>query len=215
MVIGFLSLTVLISGMLAIWFGYQQPPGGFYLFKPLTMVLIILIPVMGGGNLSIYKLLILGGLIFSAAGDIFLMLPKERFLAGLVAFLIAHLFYIAGFLIDQGSLIWWPALPVLVVTGIVGWNLKDGFGKLKVPVMIYMGVISAMVWLAWSRWCGIRGTGNLLALCGAALFMISDLILAVNRFKIEIKSARALDLLTYYTGQWLIALSVVGLDWLG
>jgi len=41
------------------------------------------------------------------------------------------------------------------------------------------------------------------------------LILALNRFKVEIRSARALDLLTYYTGQWLIALSVISLDWLG
>ena len=46
-------------------------------------------------------------------------------------------------------------------------------------------------------------------------FLISDLILAVNRFIVEFKEARILDLLTCYTGQWLIALSVIGLTWLG
>ena len=215
MTIWLLTLGILISGILAIWFGYRQPQGKFYIFKPLTMILIILIPVLGGEGFSLIKILILAGLLFSLLGDILLMLPGDRFLAGLVAFSMAHLFYIAGFGIDQGAPVLWPALPVFGLTGLIGWFLKDGIGEMKIPALAYMGVISAMVWLAWSRWISGGQLDHLLAFCGAGLFLISDLILAVNRFKVDFKAARALDLVTYYTGQCLIALSVIGLDWLG
>jgi uncharacterized membrane protein YhhN len=207
-----LTLGILVSGILAIWFGYRQPRGKFYIFKPLTMILIILLLLLGREGLSLIKALILAGLLFSLLGDILLMLPGDRFLAGLAAFLIAHLFYISGFWIDQGAPVFWPALAVFGLTGLTGWILKDGMGKMKIPALGYMGVISAMVWLAWSRWITGGQLDHLLAFCGAGLFMISDLILAVNRFEVEFKAARALDLATYYAGQWLIALSVIGLD---
>lgn len=215
MTIGLLSLGVFISGMLAIWTGYRQSPRGFYTFKPLTMILIILIPTLGGEGFSLLLGLITAGLIFSVLGDVFLMLPDDRFLSGLVAFLIAHLFYILGFLIDQGRPIYWPILPVFGLAGLAVWFLKGGFGKLKYPAFAYVGVISCMVWLAWSRWINGGQTHHLLAFCGAGLFMMSDLILSVNRFKVRFKAARALELATYYTGQWLIALSVIELDKLG
>ena len=210
-----LTLGVLVSGTMAIWFGYRQPQGKFYIFKPLTMILIILIPVLNGEGFSLFKASILAGLLFSLLGDILLMLPGDRFLAGLTAFLFAHVFYILGFGLDQGTPVLWPILPVFGLAGLAGWILKDGIGKIKIPVYAYMGVISVMAWLAWSRWLTGGQLDHLLAFCGAGLFMISDLILAVNRFKSEFKAARVLDLLTYYIGQWLIALSVIGLDGLG
>ena len=215
MAIWLLSLGVLISGVLAIWTGYRQSPGGFYFFKPFTMILIIMIPILRGEGFSLLLGLITTGLIFSLLGDVFLMLPDDRFLAGLVAFLIAHLFYILGFLVDQGTPIYWPILPVFGLAGLAIWFLNDGFGKLKYPAYAYVGVISSMVWLAWSRWISGGQIHHLLAFCGAGLFMMSDLILSVNRFKIRFKAARAVELATYYAGQWLIAMSVIGLDRLG
>lgn len=215
MILWLLAPGILISGILAIWFGYRQPQGKFYLFKPLPMVLIILAVALSGADFPALKALILAGLLFSLLGDILLMLPGDRFLAGLAAFLIAHLFYILGFWIDQGTPLFWPALPVFALAGGMGWILKDGMGDLKIPALTYMVVISTMVWMAWSRWIGGGQLVHLLAFCGAGLFMISDLILAVNRFKVEFKAARALDLAAYYTGQWLIALSVIGLKRLG
>ena len=207
-----ISLGVLASGILAIWFGYRQPQGGFYLFKPLTMVLIILILVLGSEGVTLYKGLILGGLIFSLLGDIFLMLPGDRFQAGLAAFLVAHLFYIVGFLIDQGKPVFWPIVPMIGLAGLMVWILRDGFGEIRFPAYAYIGALAAMVWLAWSRWITGGQLDHLLAFMGAGFFALSDLILGINKFKVEMKAARALDLLTYYTGQWLIALSVIVLN---
>ena len=215
MIIWLLTIGILISGILTIWFGYRQPQGKFYIFKPLTMILIILILVLGGEGFSLFKTLILAGLLFSLLGDILLMIPGDRFLAGLAAFFIAHIFYVSGFWIGQGALVLWPVLPMLGLAGLIGWILKDDLGKMKIPALAYMGLISSMVWLAWSRWISGGQLDHLLAFCGAVLFLISDLILAVNRFKVEFKAARALDLLTYYAGQWLIALSLIGMEGLG
>jgi uncharacterized membrane protein YhhN len=215
MEIWLLSLGILISAILAIWFAYRQPDGWFYLFKPLTTILIILVPILGSEGLSLFKGLILAGLLCSLAGDVFLMLPADRFLVGLVAFLVAHLFYISGFLIDQGTPIYWPILPVFVFAGLIGWVLKDGLGEMKIPTFAYIAVISTMVWLAWSRWISEGQTEHLLAFCGAGLFMVSDAILALDRFKGKFKPSRAINLFCYYAGQWLIALSLVSLDRLG
>ncbi len=71
---------------------YLGPQYHVYLLKPLTMVFILLIVVQAGWpDFSRYKVAILAGLVCSLAGDVFLMLPSDRFIAGLVSFLLAHL----------------------------------------------------------------------------------------------------------------------------
>ena len=76
------------------------------------------------------------------------------------------------------------------------------------PVLAYIIVILFMGWRAWERW---KQTGErlaLLAFFGAILFIISDSVLAVNRFREHFETARALTLSTYFTAQWLIAFSI-------
>jgi uncharacterized membrane protein YhhN len=176
------------------------------------MILIISIPILNTKSLSVYTGLILAGLGFALVGDILLMLPRDYFLGALIAFLITHLCYSVGFLLDQGFPVLWPILPVFGLTTLVGWFFKDNLGKLKIPAYSYLIVISMMIWLACSRWITGNILDNLLAMSGAILFGISDLILSVNRFKVEFKAARGLDLSIYYIGQWLIALSAIGLS---
>ena len=85
-----LLISVFISAAGCIWFAYHRPSWMFYILKPLTMVLICLTAILGGNDLSVYKVMIIGGLACSLVGDIFLMLPADRFLPGLIAFLLAH-----------------------------------------------------------------------------------------------------------------------------
>ncbi|MCJ7717217.1 MAG: hypothetical protein MUO54_11955, partial [Anaerolineales bacterium] len=61
--------AVFISGIGSIWFGYHQPQRLFYLFKPLTVGLILLIAFLGLTDLAFYKLMIIAGLVFSLTGD--------------------------------------------------------------------------------------------------------------------------------------------------
>jgi uncharacterized membrane protein YhhN len=86
--------------------------------------------------------------------------------------------------------------------------ISPALGKLKIPVIIYTVIILIMTWLAWERWIQMVQTETLLVLIGAVLFAISDNILAANRFKGAFKPAQALNLITYFTAQLLIASSV-------
>jgi len=171
-------------------------------------VFILLIATLGQTTLPFYKYMIIIGLIFSLAGDIFLMLPSDRFVAGLVAFLLAHLFYIAAFASEISALIWWPLIPFVIYGIIIYIILASSLGKLKLPVLIYVAVILIMAWLAWERWSQTGQIGALLAFIGAVLFIISDTILAIDRFRGAFKLSRALNLTTYFAAQLLIASSV-------
>ncbi|HEV7844550.1 MAG TPA: lysoplasmalogenase [Pyrinomonadaceae bacterium] len=203
-----LTIMAAVSAILHIFAEYRGPQRNVYIFKPLTVLLIIAIALQS--TFSLYKHLIVAGLLFSLAGDIFLMLPRDRFIAGLVSFLIAHLFYIAAFSVD-GALVR-PSLlatiALLVYGGLMLRLLLPTLGKMKLPVAVYMLVILLMVWQATNRWINIWTTASLLAFAGACLFAASDSVLALNRFRRSFKSAQFLILMTYFVAQWLIALSV-------
>lgn len=197
-----------LSASICIRAEYRGPQLHIYIFKPLTMVFILLIAVLGQATLPFYKYMIIAGLVFSLAGDILLVLPSDRFVTGLTAFLMAHLFYSAAFVSEVDTLIGLPLIP-LIISGIVIYIfLASSLGRLKKPVLIYMLVILMMTWFAWERWGQTGQSGALLAAVGAVLFVISDAILATNRFRGAFKPACALKLTTYFTAQCLIASSV-------
>ena len=104
MLTSILTLLAILSASIHIRAEYRGPRQHIYIFKPLTMAFILLIAILGQATLSFYKYMIITGLVFSLAGDVFLMLPSDRFVAGLVAFLIAHLFYIAAFVSEISAL---------------------------------------------------------------------------------------------------------------
>jgi uncharacterized membrane protein YhhN len=203
-----LTLLAIISASIHIRAEYLGLRQYVYIFKPLTMVFILLIASRGQVAAPFYRYMIIIGLVCSLAGDVFLMLPSDRFVAGLVAFLLAHLFYIAAFVSEINALTWWPLMPLVIYGMVIYAMLSPSLGKLKLPVVAYIVVILMMAWLAWERWSQTAQNGALLALVGAVLFVISDTILAINRFRGTFKLARALNLTTYFTAQWLIAGSV-------
>ncbi len=200
-----LILLVMVSAFIHIRAEYRGPRQHIYIFKPLTMVFIWLIAILGQATSPLYKFMIIFGLVFSLAGDVFLMLPSDRFVAGLVAFLVAHLFYSAAFASEISGLTWWPLIPFVIYGIVIYAILAPSLGKLKLPVLIYIIVILIMAWLAWERWNQAGQRGALLASIGAVLFIISDTILAIDRFRGTFKLSRTLNLSTYFAAQLLIA----------
>ncbi|HEX6746661.1 MAG TPA: lysoplasmalogenase [Longimicrobium sp.] len=191
---------------------------GVYVFKPVTTLLIIALAAFQHSSFSTYQILIIGGLVFSLAGDVFLMLPRDRFVAGLVSFLVAHLLYIRAFVYFGFAATWWVMLPLAVYAAVLLRVLLPHVErKLKVPVIVYASVLLVMAWQAVE--CALAGgdldvPGPILALqawlaaAGAMLFVASDSALAVNRFVRHFRGADALVLATYFAAQTLIALSI-------
>ncbi len=211
MLIPVLSAAALVTAVFAIWGEYKPTRTQLYLSKPLTTILIILIPLLGVSSTApTYKWLIIVGLIFCLGGDIFLMLPAKYFIVGLVSFLIGHIFYIIAFVADAGFNLGLGWLIPLIVYGLIMYRLlAPGLGKLKGPVIVYILAILVMAWQAWGRWSVLTGTGTLLAAVGAMVFVISDSILAYDRFRQKFKISRIVVLSTYWAAQWLIAYSVI------
>ncbi len=204
-----LSVLALASAALDIWAVYNNS-WLEYLFKPLTMLLIIVIAMRERRpESSYYKGIITAGLFCSLLGDVLLMLPQDLFLPGLLSFLVAHLFYIAAFVYMAGrQASRWLLLPFAAYGGVMLWVLLPHAGGMKIPVVIYMAVILTMAWQATNRWIVSRQRGTLLAMAGAILFVVSDSALAYNRFVEPFPAAPLVVMATYFTAQWCIAFSV-------
>jgi uncharacterized membrane protein YhhN len=203
-----LSFLALASALLAIRAEYRGPRLHVYVFKPLPVALIILIALQTKhATAAQYKSLVIAGLVCSLVGDVFLMLPRDRFLAGLVSFLVAHVFYVAAFASGAWRPTVWAGIGLTMYGALMLVFLWKGLGKLKAAVVVYVGVILLMAWAALSRAQTTVDGGGALAAVGALLFVASDSALAWDRFRGEFKSAQAFVLATYFAAQWSIALS--------
>ena len=205
-----LTALASVSAILHVRAEYRGALRETYIFKPLTMVFIILIAALANVRVSpVYKYLIIGGLCVSLLGDIFLMLPPRMFLPGLVSFLVAHLFYIAAFTLTGAGVppsVW--LIPFLLYGCLMFWVLSEYLGKLKIPVAVYMLVILLMGSEALNRWLRTGQLGSGSAFLGALLFIASDSLLAVNRFKGKSHHAPLYVMSTYYSAQWFITHSI-------
>jgi uncharacterized membrane protein YhhN len=191
-----------------------------YIVKPLIMGLIILCLLSAGGYtfpLAWFTF----GMIFSLVGDIVLMLPRDRFLPGLGAFLAAQLCYIMG--LNSSKM---PVnITVLIIAAIVflgsfqlyrriSLSLQNsGNTSLRLPTLIYSIVISLFVFSAIltlvrpeSEW---KTTPAFLISIGAVLFYLSDVILAWNKFIEPLPNDSFWNSVTYFMGQILLALGAV------
>jgi uncharacterized membrane protein YhhN len=205
-----LLACVLCSAVLAIWADAKGRRRLFRVLKPLTMVLVITAALIAETPVpAAYKTLILAGLLFSLAGDIALMFPEKWFTAGLVSFLVAHVFYILAFKPGPGHPISAGMFIPFIIFGLLMFRiLAPSLGPMKFPVLVYIAAITAMAGLAAGRFVARGGTRPLLAFAGAVLFLVSDSVLAYDRFAKKLGPAQAIILGTYFPAQLLIALSI-------
>ena len=185
-----------------------------YIFKPISSLLLIAIAMLsffiGIGDRT-YILLILLGIVFCFGGDIALMFePRSAFLIGLILFLTGHVVYATVFMhYNQDWIYSYLVTGIIIALGIIVYGyLYSGLAGMKLPVLLYVLVISFMMNSAVSTFSSpFFNVFQAVALTiGAALFYISDVILAVNRFKLPLRYNR-LSLAFYYSGQFFIAAS--------
>lgn len=181
--------------------------------KPLPIALLaaVALGADGGGDGS-YRSLVGMALLASMAGDVLLLSP-QRFVPGLLCFLIAHILYIRAF--APAAVLDAPAfallLPFLGFAALVLHRLWPHLGRHRAPVCAYVGIITAMGWLATLRALGgeVAPHDGVLAAAGAFAFMASDATLAINRFARPMRGAQIIIMGTYYLAQTLITLSAV------
>ena len=163
----------------------------------------------------------IAALIFCWAGDVFLLFGNRNelfFIFGLVSFLIGHTFFILTYrqqrfekathelLGTQKARLLFPI--ILAGTGLVA-ILYPALGDLKMPVIVYAAVLTVMVICALLRYGRTTKASFAFVLSGALLFMLSDSLLAINKFLSPLSMAGVSIILTYILAQYLIVAGVL------
>ena len=207
--------TALLANIAGLCF-HSYIPGS--ISKPLIVPALIgyFITAVSPNLPATFKKAVIAALVFSWLGDVLLMFQPNSeifFLLGLGSFLIAHLCYIVFFhqVRVRENIAPKPLLliPVVLYYATLINILLPFLGNMKIPVLVYGVVISFMLLLAMhTLWVKTRSPGQWMML-GALLFVISDSILAINKFYQPFELAGVLIMLTYGMAQFFIVKGAV------
>lgn len=178
----------------------------------------LLVPVLMGWLIAAksaapLKKIILAGLFFSWLGDVFLLFEYKMsilFIFGLASFLTTHIFYIYYFLkLPAGKTSLLKKQPWLIVlvaaygTGLV-WFLYPRLGDLTLPVLLYATVICIMLICSLHAYNQVNSKAGWYYAAGAMAFVVSDSLLAINKFYEAFPLAGVLIMFTYCAAQFCI-----------
>lgn len=204
----FIILSMLLYHIMALHYASKLTK---YMLKPGTMILIIALAIYGSGLETTFAKWIVVALFFSLIGDVFLMLDDRWFVHGLISFFIAHIFYLIAFwnsfALDVTSKTSINVAVLLIIFSIwfflflIRFVIAEGGIRLAIAVAAYILVISLMMWSASLTDSGILVVASL-------LFVISDAVLAYDKFRQPFRVAEHIVMVTYFTAQLLFAISI-------
>lgn len=176
-----------------------------FVLKLLPSVVLLLFLLKLKGADKVYMII---ALVFCASGDVFLDVSRENlFMGGLISFALAHLIYFIYFLrsYTKPDLKKVLILVILLVYGLVlGWYLKAAPEKLQIPVWIYLGIIILMAMAAVTA-----HNVHYLLYIGVIVFILSDTVLAINKFIVSFGFATPLNITLYFVSQYCIVMGIV------
>ena len=200
------AIIILLSGVCAILSYYFEHDFLYYFLKPITTVLILLFSLIHGhrSEKEILKMTVYG-LFFCLLGDILLM-KDTFFVYGLLAFLVAHILFIISFVkIDGFKNYFKPFVLLLLFGGMFYAFLYPNLGSLALRVLVYVICIALMAWQGAGLYIWKKKKPFLYILLGALLFMISDSIIALNKFVYSFELSKLVVMTTYWTAIFFIA----------
>lgn len=191
--------------------------GLHYLAKPAIVISLIVLFLTTSQRLpKAIRTITFLALGFSVLGDILLMFVHKSehfFTLGLVAFLLAHVMYIIVFLKQRNKnrSAYGFVLVLLVYAASLFYFLYGNLGYMLFPVVIYMLVILGMATAAYLRKDSVNIVSYGLVLVGAILFVISDSILALNKFYERLAYSNISIMITYAFAQYFIVIGILKL----
>lgn len=203
----------LLAELMALYYGLENLQ---YVTKPLLMIIMGLFVLLQPIIRKTIKTFLLFAIFFSLGGDVFLLFDQRggpNFMLGLLSFLVAHLFYIVLFLQIKKSQIpprRWNLLIIstlLLYVAILFYLLSPNLGELKIPVVVYALILSTLLITAIHAFHFTNPAGRWV-ITGAFLFVISDSLLAINKFYTPFAFAGLAIMSTYALAQYLIITGV-------
>ena len=199
-------IALALAGVVAAadwWAVWTRPSPIENVLKPLVLVALIVVALALHPADDAQRAWFVVALVLSLAGDVLLLPTIDRFVPGLVSFLLAHVAYIVGLAHDRGPLA--PAIGVVVLlpgaVRVIG-AVRRKEPELLVPVVVYVSVIAAMVAMALRSGDGLAGAG-------ALVFAASDTTLALDRFDQQRRWMPTAVMVTYHVAQALLVVSLV------
>lgn len=168
------------------------------------------------------KKILLGALFFSWVGDVILLfadIAEIYFILGLVAFLLSHIIYIVLFnkqnkpdVSRNKSTFYIGLVAILIYLASMLTVLLPKLGDLQLPVIVYALTISTMLLYAFSGYLVWNKPANTYIFIGAIIFVLSDSILAMDKFYEPIYKSSFFIMLTYLMAQYLIVIGILKLN---
>jgi uncharacterized membrane protein YhhN len=178
--------------------------------KPLIIpILAALYLTSTSKRVGFFKDAILLGLFFSWIGDMLLQMDG-RFVPGLLSFLIAHIFYIRFFATTSSTEKSFFKLRPVMLLGVMAYLIELMYllwpflGVMKIPVLLYGITISTMLSAALWQYQKLENKTAVFFILGAFFFVVSDSILAINKFRNAFENAGILIMTTYIVAQLFI-----------
>jgi uncharacterized membrane protein YhhN len=209
-----LSALYFLTGIIFIALEFNRVFWPGVAVKALIMPLLILILWVNFRDeiTGMHRLVIIA-LVFSWAGDVTLEFAGQyemMFMVGLLCFMATQVLYFIIFYRTPGAAydmrrLSFGIIPVYVYGAFLVYFLYNDLGDMRVPVIVYAWVILTMLSGAISRLGKVSRISYYLVLCGAILFVLSDSLIAINKFSYPFIGSRILIMSTYIAGQFLIA----------
>ncbi|MEO6720448.1 MAG: lysoplasmalogenase [Ferruginibacter sp.] len=183
-----------------------------FFVKPLLMPALIVLLLQGANPIKEKKIVLIG-LICAWLGDTFLLFETKDplfFIAGLASFLLTHVCYIIYFLRLRVSSISMLKKQPIIILLVIAYGaglfifLNPYLGDLKIPVLVYAIVICSMLLCAVHIYSRVNEPSNKLYVAGALFFVVSDSLLAINKFYMPLFLSHSSIMLTYCMAQYFI-----------
>ena len=201
-------IAVFLSGWLYVDARYRGPRWQGWLFKPVTLLLLMLLawqaPVIGTNGY-----LIVLGLLATLVADALLLMPRERHLYAIGAFFLSHLLYTLSFASQITFTFFWPLPVALLVIGVVLlaviWTRLE---ELRWAVSTFILMTLLMVWVAGEQYFFRSSDLAFSILCGAVLLLVANIVWLVSHYRFKFRAADAIVAACYFGGHFMIVRSL-------
>lgn len=197
-------LAVLFSGWLYIDAAYRGPNWQRWLFRPITLLLLLLWAWQVPEH-SINSYLIVGALLATLLSDILRMFDSKYLLPSFALVFLSYILYMVSFLLPLQLSFYLPLLGFVILAFIIilviVWSKLD---KLAIPASLTLLAAFAMFWIAGEKFFYLSNDYNLSIMIGSLLLVIADSIWLINRFRFSFSASKGLVSACYFIGHFFI-----------
>ncbi len=201
-------IAVCFSAWLYVDASYRGPAWQRWVFKPVTLLLLLLL-AWQAPMFEALGYLVVAGLLATLVGDALTLLSRERMLYAIGAFFLSHLLYTIYFASQMTLSFFWPLpLALLVIGGALIAVIWTRLEELRWPICTFIGMTLVMVWLACELWLFRPTDTSLSAFVGAALLLLSNVVWLGSHYRKRFTADNAIASACYFAGHFLIVRSL-------